>query len=386
LKEDIGVKIQKTAIWIVLIGILILLSKLFAIIFLTFILTYIGNTLLKLMAYRLKYRRLNLVIIYVLFLLAIVGFSGAVIPRVFSETRNLAKDFLAEQVRREAELEAITESQNHRHLKMEPSIAVETDTAEQSIVRRETRHYLDKTLQPLLDPESFASFKNSDLYNELLIKIDNAVEDFVPVIVNAVKSFINHLAVIGFHFALALILSFIILWDLPNLILAAQSFSEGKTEKIYAEIAPSLKAFGTVLGRAFEAQSGIAIVNAVLTAIGFWIIGLKSIALLSTIVFFCSYIPVLGVILSSLPAAILAFKAGGIIKIFLLVIVILIVHTVETYALNPLIYGHHMNLHPIVVLVILLIGEHLFGVWGLLLGVPVSAFILKYVIRGEKIE
>ncbi|MFP5245104.1 MAG: AI-2E family transporter, partial [Thermoanaerobaculia bacterium] len=58
------------------------------------------------------------------------------------------------------------------------------------------------------------------------------------------------------------------------------------------------------------------------------------------------------------------------------------IHAVEAYMLNPLIYGRHLKLHPVAVLVILLVAEHLFGVWGLLLGVPIAAFILEYAIGG----
>lgn len=53
--------------------------------------------------------------------------------------------------------------------------------------------------------------------------------------------------------------------------------------------------------------------------------------------------------------------------------------------LNPLIYGRHLRLHPLAVLVILVIAEHLVGVWGLLLGVPIAAFVLKYVIEGQPV-
>jgi predicted PurR-regulated permease PerM len=54
--------------------------------------------------------------------------------------------------------------------------------------------------------------------------------------------------------------------------------------------------------------------------------------------------------------------------------------------LNPLIYGRHLRLHPVVVLVVLVIAEHLIGPWGLLLGVPVTAFIYRYVIQGESVD
>jgi predicted PurR-regulated permease PerM len=103
------------------------------------------------------------------------------------------------------------------------------------------------------------------------------------------------------------------------------------------------------------------------------------------IVFVCSYIPVMGMILSTLPAAFLALKVGGVTRVLWLVAGILIIHAIEAYMLNPLIYGRHLRLHPVAVLLILIIAEHLFGVWGLLLGVPIAAFIVKYVIEGQPI-
>ena len=105
----------------------------------------------------------------------------------------------------------------------------------------------------------------------------------------------------------------------------------------------------------------------VLPAIGFWVMS------------------VLGMILSTLPAAFLALKIGGVTKVLWLVVGILIIHAVEAYMLNPLIYGRHLRLHPVAVLLILIVAEHLFGVWGLLLGVPIAAFVLKYVIEGQPI-
>lgn len=182
-----------------------------------------------------------------------------------------------------------------------------------------------------------------------------------------------------------MILSFVLIWDLPKMKERLREFSKGRTAEIYAEITPSLGAFGTMLGRAFEAQSVVAVVNAILSVIVFLLLGLPSIALLAMIVFVCSYIPVMGMILSTLPAAFLALKIGGMTHVLWLVAGILIIHAVEAYMLNPLIYGRHLRLHPVAVLLILIIAEHLFGVWGLLLGVPIAAFIVKYVIEGQPI-
>jgi hypothetical protein len=64
---------------------------------------------------------------------------------------------------------------------------------------------------------------------------------------------------------------------------------------------------------------------------------------------------------------------------------ILVIHFIETSILNPKILGDMLHLHPVMVLAVLAIGEHFFGVWGLLLGVPVAVYIVRCVILDEEI-
>jgi predicted PurR-regulated permease PerM len=108
---------------------------------------------------------------------------------------------------------------------------------------------------------------------------------------------------------------------------------------------------------------------------------------LSVIVFVCSFIPVFGVILSGIPIVIVAIvQPGGSIIIALeMVAVILAIHFLESNVFNPRIVGHVLHLHPVLVLVVLLVAEHFFGVWGLLLGMPVAVFVISHVILGEPI-
>ena len=86
--------------------------------------------------------------------------------------------------------------------------------------------------------------------------------------------------------------------------------------------------------------------------------------------------------ISTVPAAFLALKIGGITHVLWLVLAVAVIHAIEAYMLNPLIYGRHLKLHPLAVLIILMIAEHLFGMWGLLLGVPIAAFVVKHVLEG----
>ena len=53
--------------------------------------------------------------------------------------------------------------------------------------------------------------------------------------------------------------------------------------------------------------------------------------------------------------------------------------------LSPKIIGKVLHLHPVLILVIIVVGEHLFGIWGLLLGVPVAVYILRVAMLNERI-
>lgn len=374
-QKRVRLQIGKWAIWGTLIGVIFLLRHFLPVIFLTFILTYIGNDLVNRLGRRFHYRRINVAIIYALFLLLMTGAGLLIVPRMLLEARQLAVSYIAQTEDPDAPAVA------------PPAIPAPQDTSPPGpqaidIFDREARKYVDTMLIQLVGRSTFESYRDSAAYQSLISRVENWIHNFIPKVIAGVRQFVNGTIVIVLQFFLSIILSFLILWDLPSIRAGVRSFSVGKTADIYAEIAPGMKAFAVILGRAFEAQTGIAIVNAILTSLGFFILGIPSIALLATIVFFCSYIPVVGVMLSTIPAALLAFEAGGISLVLWLIVMILVVHAVEAYALNPLIYGHHMKLHPVAILVILLIGEHLFGIWGLLLGVPIAAFVRTYVLAG----
>lgn len=396
--RDYIIKVEKWLIWAAIIGIVFLLRHLFPMIFLTFILAYIGNTVLNRLSRRSRFRRVNLIVMYIILIVLLVGAALLVIPRLFGEARHLARTYISHDAEA-AKMQdkpvtappqpLLPRKATRKSVKPEVSSAVPVPAVpaiqpeEQTVLDRETKRLVDAVMFQVLGKESFESFQASDSYDSMLERIELSIAKFIPKIIDGVRVFVNGVFVVATQFLLSIIFSFLILWDLPRLRESAAGFARGRTAEIYEEIAPGLQAFAIMLGRAFEAQTFVAIINAALTSIGFMILGIPSIALLSTIVFFCSYIPVFGVILSTLPAALLAFKAGGLPMVGGLVVMILIVHTIEAYALNPLIYGRHLRLHPVAVLIVLLVGEHLFGVWGLLLAVPISAFVLKYVIAGE---
>ena len=116
-------------------------------------------------------------------------------------------------------------------------------------------------------------------------------------------------------------------------------------------------------------QLVICCVNGVLSAIGFALFGLKYWPLLALLAAVMSIIPIFGSILSSVPVVLIGLTQGLWVAIWVLLWIIGI-HQIEANLLNPKIIGVAAKIHPVLVVFALIVGEHYFGLWGALLGVP----------------
>ncbi|MCB9608258.1 MAG: AI-2E family transporter [Polyangiaceae bacterium] len=114
----------------------------------------------------------------------------------------------------------------------------------------------------------------------------------------------------------------------------------------------------------------ICAVNGVLSAIGFWIFDLKYWPILALIAAIMSLIPIFGSILSTIPAVLIGLTQDFWTALWVLIWIIGI-HQVEANLLNPKIIGVAAKIHPVLVVLALIIGEHFFGLWGALFAVPV---------------
>ena len=113
----------------------------------------------------------------------------------------------------------------------------------------------------------------------------------------------------------------------------------------------------------------ICLVNGVLTAIGFAMIGVKYWPVLAIVAAVGSLIPIFGSIISSVPAVAIGLTQSFTIGLLVLGW-ILFIHQVEANYLNPKIIGTSAHLHPVLIVFVLLAGEHWFHAVGALLAVP----------------
>jgi predicted PurR-regulated permease PerM len=58
---------------------------------------------------------------------------------------------------------------------------------------------------------------------------------------------------------------------------------------------------------------------------------------------------------------------------------IAVLHAIEAYLLNPKLMSSKTELPVFITFFILLVGEHFFNVWGLIIGIPIFMFALDLV-------
>jgi len=133
-----------------------------------------------------------------------------------------------------------------------------------------------------------------------------------------------------------------------------------------------INTFGVVL----ETQFIIAIFNTIFTITALYFLGFSQLLSLTIIVFILSLIPVAGVIISCIPLSIIAYSIGGLDKVIIVLLMIIIIHAFEAYFLNPRIMSSKTKLPVFYVFIVLILAQSLFGTWGLIIGIPIFVFVL----------
>lgn len=122
----------------------------------------------------------------------------------------------------------------------------------------------------------------------------------------------------------------------------------------------------------------------VMMYIGFLFLGLPYALLLTIVSFILNFIPYFGALLAAIPVLIVAFIESPTMAIWSLVIIV-VSQQIQDNLLSPMIYGRRLEIHPLTIIVLLLIGGDLYGILGMLLGLPVYMVLKIITIRVYKL-
>lgn len=130
------------------------------------------------------------------------------------------------------------------------------------------------------------------------------------------------------------------------------------------------------MGRWFQGQLLLALTMGLMVFIGLSLFHLKYALLLAIVAMVFELVPVVGPVLSAIPAVALGFAQSPGLGIGLIVFYTIMQQT-ESHVLAPLILGRTLGLHPVTVVIALLIGGKLAGILGVLIAVPAAVVIVE---------
>jgi len=225
--------------------------------------------------------------------------------------------------------------------------------------------------------EIYSTSQNNEIINLIKDKLDQIYGHILSAegLTYIVQS-ISNISRLGINIIIALILSIFFLLEKENIIEFTHKFRQSKVSWIYSELEFFGRKFLSSFGKVIEVQILIATINGVLSTIGLGIIGFPHLLGFGMMVMLLGLIPVAGVIISLVPLSIVAFSTGGFIRVVYVLVLIALLHAFEAYILNPKLMSSKTKLPIFYTLSILLISEHVAGVLGLIIGIPVFMFIL----------
>lgn len=160
-------------------------------------------------------------------------------------------------------------------------------------------------------------------------------------------------------------------WDI-----LVEKFNNLLPHSYRARIQENLAEVNIRLNAFVRGQIKLCLYLSVLYTIGLLIVGIDlaiPIGVLSGLLFIVPYLGTAFGIVSSLLLALIDFgfswQAIGVIAVFV------VVQLIEGYYLTPKIIGESVGLSPLVVMIALLVGASLMGIWGMFLAIPITAIL-----------
>lgn len=174
--------------------------------------------------------------------------------------------------------------------------------------------------------------------------------------------------------------SFFLLSD-PNRFQRIESLLPFLKSETRDDIAYLFREFVTILVAFFRGQLIIALLQGLLFALGFSLVGLRYGFVLGLMLGFLNIIPYLGSIVGLAIALPLAFfqSDGGLLLVVWVILVFTAVQMIEGYLLTPKIMGDRTGLHPVVIIIAVFFwGSALGGITGMILAIPLTAFLVVF--------
>lgn len=185
---------------------------------------------------------------------------------------------------------------------------------------------------------------------------------------------ISTVLMFGLNILLIPIYAFFLTLAMPTIRATAKAYipikGHDRTLRIIQKIEKAVAAF-------FRGRLIVCVICAILTWIGFLILGIPYAVLFGVLIGLATAIPLAGLVFL-VPAILLTIVEGGdnvALRVSLAIAVYGAIQALEATVFTPTIMGKEVELHPVLLIVALMLCGSLLGVLGLILAVPIAATV-----------
>ncbi len=210
-------------------------------------------------------------------------------------------------------------------------------------------------------------------------------------IINITKSIISS----SVNFVLGLMIGFYMLFDFDKINNTVLNHMPVTWKDNYIELTTRIN---TSLRNYVQGVFLVMFLVFITQSVGLTLAGLEAPLLFALFCAVTDIIPYFGPYIGAIPAVLVGFTISPTVGVFCIVSIV-VVQLLENNFYQPLIMGHTMQLHPVIIIISLLLFQHFFGIIGMVVATPVVACLkvifmfidekihfMNYVIKNKEIE
>ncbi|WP_308556598.1 AI-2E family transporter [uncultured Lactobacillus sp.] len=297
---------------------------------------YIMNPLVDWLEKKFKVPRvLTIVVLFLFVIIALIWIINILVPIVQNQINSLVKNW--------------------------PNIWNDAVNATQKALRDPRLHSIKGRINGMIDNTQKTLFKSG--------------QSAINTTIGNISSAVSIITMIVMTLLTAPVILFFMLKDGHQLRPYITKFAPEKWQPSFSKL---LYDINYALASYIRGQITVAFWVGVMFAIGYSLVGLPYGAALAILAGFLNLIPYFGTPIAQIPVIVIAIMTSGPMLIKVL-IVFLIEQTIETRVLSPLIMGSKMAMHPVITILLLIGAGSVWGLWGVIFGIPIYA-VLKIIV------
>lgn len=206
----------------------------------------------------------------------------------------------------------------------------------------------------------------------------NVMKDFTDALVNAVTNISGYLTTIIFSF----IIGFYFLIDGKMFISYIRKMSMALfSDNINKKLRNIVSDLDMVFSGYIRGQLTDALVMMILISVTLSIIKVKFAIIIGVFAGVGNLIPYVGPIVAYISTSVVCLLNGDTRTWVVAMIALLLIQTIDGNVINPKLLSHSIKIHPLIVIVSIIFGSALGGFLGMLLAVPLGAYVKLIIVR-----